>query len=358
MKTPFTPNGISTLVGSIPLTNHKEATELVLKYMADFPIWVQLPAFKEEGMVPQFAPGLPGLKNEKGKIFIDTKDENFDQEILSFYEEYMAVTEGVIPLEESRFVMSKNVANGLFTLVDMLTEKGEAFCALKGQVTGPFTLMTGTVDENDRAIFYNDQLRDAASKLLSLKAKWQARYLAKFGKPVIIFLDEPALAGFGTSAFISVTRNDVMNCFQESFDALHDEGALVGIHVCANTDWSLILDSDADIVNFDAYGYFDKFLLYADDIKKFINKGGILAWGVAPTLSAIELMKETEESLYQKWEKDAGELVKLGIDKKTLLAQSFFTPSCGTGSLSIENAEKAIMLTKRISNRARSEFLK
>ena len=34
------------------------------------------------------------------------------------------------------------------------------------------------------------------------------------------------------------------------------EGGLVGVHVCANTDWSLVLDSSADIVSFDAYALF------------------------------------------------------------------------------------------------------
>ena len=42
--------------------------------------------------------------------------------------------------------------------------------------------------------FALDQLRDAAVKLLAMKAGWQVRRLLGFGHPVLIFVDEPGLA--------------------------------------------------------------------------------------------------------------------------------------------------------------------
>ena len=75
----------------------------------------------------------------------------------------------------------------------------------------------------------------------------------------------------------------------EVIDAVHAQGALAGVHVCANTDWSLLLDSQVDIINFDAYGYFDKFVLYGDLLKQFIASGRYLAWGLVPTLLADQI---------------------------------------------------------------------
>jgi hypothetical protein len=61
---------------------------------------------------------------------------------------------------------------------------------------------------------------------------------------------------------------------QEVVDAIHADGGLAGIHVCANTDWSLVLESGADIVNFDAYAYFDRFILYGESqIRDFLAAG-------------------------------------------------------------------------------------
>jgi hypothetical protein len=103
--------------------------------------------------------------------------------------------------------------------------------------------------------FTTRSLRDAAVKHLALNARWQIRTLAGPGCPVIIFIDEPALAGFGSSELISISKEEILACLQEVVDAIHADGALAGIHVCANTDWSLVLESGADIVNFDAYTY-------------------------------------------------------------------------------------------------------
>ena len=44
-----------------------------------------------------------------------------------------------------------------------------------------------------------------------------------------------------------------------------------------------------------------------------------------------------------------------GIDKKTIISQSFITPSCGTGSLDLDSAKKVLKLTKEVSDAFRLE---
>ena len=191
-------------------------------------------------------------------------------------------------------------------------------------------------------------------KLLALKAGWQVRTLSRSGCPVIVFIDEPALAGFGSSAFISISRDEVAACLNEVVEAVQAEGGLAGIHVCANTDWSLILELHTDIVSFDAYSYFDKFILFPDHIKKFLESGGILAWGIVPTSSPDNLEKETAHSLASAWQAQAGAVAKLGIKPSKVLSQSLITPSCGTGSLSLDLAKKVLGLTRQVSDTIRS----
>ena len=192
-------------------------------------------------------------------------------------------------------------------------------------------------------------------KLLALKARWQARRLSQLGHPVIIFFDEPALAGFGSSEFISISKDAIAQSLEEVIAGVHAEGGLAGVHVCANTDWSLILDSSADIVSFDAYSYFDRFILYADKIKKFLDAGKIIAWGIVPTLKADELEKETAESLVGQWKDQAAQVEKLGFTPDQVISQSLITPSCGAGSLSTELAIKVLKLTQEVSTQIRQK---
>ena len=350
MAEKFQTNGLPALIGSLPLYDHEEAVKLVFKHTPEIPVWVQLPTYKQEGMIAQFLPGFPGLVTEEDRAFIDTANEKFDADLLRFYEDYMAVEEGQTDLDDSRFVLKADTAGGFFALMKHLQTLSDPPKAIKGQITGPITFGLGVTDQNGKAIFYNEQLRDAAVKLLAKKARWQVRKLSEFGRPVIIFFDEPALAGFGSSALISISRDEVATCFEEVIDAVHDEDGLAGVHVCANADWSLILESDADIVSFDAYSFFDRLILYQDLLKRFVTSGGILAWGIVPTLNADDIEKETTASLVAAWKDQARAVEALGINKSAILAQTLITPSCGTGSLSLDLATKVIILTREVSD--------
>ena len=353
MTETFQPGGFATLIGSLPLADHGQATDLILEHTPQIPFWAQLPVHKEEGMMAQFSNGLPGLCKDNGNVIVNTESENFDEQLLGFYEEYMGVFDGKIELEASRFVLKEDTARGFFELLKRLSSLPESAIAVKGQITGPFTLGTGIVDQNKQAIFYDAQLRDAAVKLLAMKARWQVRQLLRFKQPVLIFVDEPGLAGFGSSGFTSISREDISQCFEEIFEAVHMEGGLVGVHVCANTDWSLVLDSSADIISFDAYAYFDRFILYPEQIKDFIDSGKILAWGIVPTLNPEEIVRVSIESLWDQWQVQAKQVAALGIDMQKLINQSLITPSCGMGSLGLDSAEKVISLTKAVSRKVR-----
>jgi len=357
MATNFHPGCLPVLIGSLPLYDHAEGVKLVFEYTPEIPLWVQLPAYKEEGMIAQFQPGFPGLKSKKDKSFIDTSDPCFDDDLLEFYEDYMAVKEGETDLEGSRFVLAVDTAKGFFSFVEQLQALSDRPVAVKGQITGPVTFGLGLTDQNGKAVFYNEQLRDAAVKLLAQKARWQVKNLSGFGCPVIIFFDEPALAGFGSSAFITISRDEVANCFEEVIEAVHDEGGLAGIHVCANADWSLLLESDTDIISFDAYSFFDKLVLYPDLVKRFIQSGGILAWGIVPTLNSDDIEKETSDSLVAEWEEQVRAIQAIGIDKSAILNQTLITPSCGTGSLSLDHAKKVLVLTRQVSDIIRKKYL-
>lgn len=354
IKRNFQPDCLPVLIGSLPLVNHKDALKLVLNYTPEIPLWVQLPFYKEEGMIHQFLPGLPGLKFNQGDFYVDNQAEGFQTDLLTFYEEYLAVKEGRTDITESRFALKTVTAAGFFEFIKIYQDL-PAPIAVKGQITGPVTFGTGIKDVRGRAIFYDERVKDAATKLLAMKASYQVRQLSTIGNPVIIFIDEPALAGYGSSEFTSISREEVSTCLEEVIEEIHLEGGIAGIHVCANTDWSLVLDSSVDIVNFDAYSYFDRFVLYSDAIKNFINRGGIIAWGLIPTGSADDIAKESVGSLVNRWKEQLQQLEAIGIDVPAICSRSLITPSCGTGSLSPDQALKVIQLTRGVSDAVREE---
>ncbi|MBU0567503.1 hypothetical protein KKC52_05575, partial [bacterium] len=100
-------------------------------------------------------------------------------------------------------------------------------------------------------------------------------------------------------------------------------------------------------------GFIDNLALYPDDLTAFLKRGGILAWGIVP--SGEEVMKEDCGSLVKRFEQGLELLSGRGIQRELLLKNLFITPSCGTGSLLEEVAERAFSLTLELTNQIRKE---
>ncbi|UCG12430.1 MAG: hypothetical protein JSU72_18365 [Deltaproteobacteria bacterium] len=350
------PCGAATLIGSLPHRDRRKAIGLVFEEMREIPVWPQLSPYPLEQMMAQYNEGLPGLVCENNRTWFVTSGSSFEQELLHFYEEYLAVTEGELPLSKSRFRFGDDTGKTFFSFLERLSRQQPAPNSVKGQITGPFTLLSGLRDAEDRLSLYDPRLRDTVVKSLALKARWQAELLDRFSDPPLIFIDEPGLAGFGSSAFISVSATEVRDMLEEVASHIHEASALAGIHVCANTDWSLFFGSSLDLINFDAYNYFDRFILYRSDLLSFIERGGVVAWGIVPTMEEDDIKRENVDSLasrcLQQLKRVAGEEIPLA----TVFRQSLITPSCGCGTLSEALAEKVIHLTRGVSERLRQEL--
>ena len=138
---------------------------------------------------------------------------------------------------------------------------------------------------------------------------------------------------------------------------IHKAGGLAGTHVCANTDWSLFFGSSLDLINFDAYTYFDRFALYRRDLVPYLDRGGLVAWGIVPTLEADYINQESPDSLVNRWRGQVEELVGNDLSLETIFRQAIITPSCGCGTLPEALAERVISLTCQVSDRIRQEFV-
>ncbi len=325
------------------MTDPKKATALITRYLKDIPTWPQLARRTfHENMYVQYSEGLPCLvvDHERERIYFDT-GRDLMAEMESFYG-------GVIEGNLDRFALSEEYAPGFYCLIDALSGKArDSLVCVKGQIVGPISFGLTVTDQNKKAILYHDELMDAALKSISMKAAWQVRELKKICPQVMIWLDEPYLASFG-SGYVSLSEHQVFSYIGEAVQSIHGAGALAGIHCCGNTDWSLLMNTELDIINFDAYDYFTGMALYPQALRKFLQQGRILALGIVPT--SDKMRNETAESLSAKLDdrlRILGE--KTGLGAHAIWERCLLTPSCGTGTLSEELAQEVLETVGRIT---------
>ncbi len=342
----YLPKGAATAIGSLPFTDPNKAVDLMLSSLEEVPAWPQLPklGFKEN-MYTQYAEGLPStVIDEVNERFYFNTDDISGLE--AFYQKYLDE-------DLDYFKISADYAAGLHNFIAKVSRMEQKPKVLKGQVTGPISFGLTVRDQNDKAIIYNDQFADVVVKGLAMKAKWQEAVFNKIApdSKKIIFFDEPYLVSFG-SAFVALNYEDVLSKLDECFSAI---SAIKGIHVCGGTDWALIMQTKVDLIHFDAYEHFDTIALYPQQLNDFLKRGGILGWGITPhTVEKIE--KENSQSLLKQLSQKIDKIISLGVDKDLILNQLLVAPSCGAGSLSIENATRALELSKEVSMLYRSTY--
>lgn len=348
------PKCVATAIGSLPHPDPAKAVDVVLSAIPDAPIWPQLPRLGlHEQMEIQYSEGMPRVvvDEEKGRMFFDTSGD-YSEELAAFYEAYMA---GEETGDVSPLAITPEFSKGIPALEARLKQNGHR-PFVKCQTTGPISFALTIVDENKRAIFYNEEFVDAVVKALAMKCRWQIQKFKPYADNVICFIDEPILSAFGSSTYVSVQRDDVVAKLNEVIEAIHAEGALAGIHCCGNTEWSILVDAGVDVLNFDAHEFGETVALYPEHMRtQLLERGNALAWGVVPTNKRIR--EESVESLVAHLEKVMDNLAeKADIPKQVILEQALITPSCGTGSMDVEDAERVFQLLGETSQAMRQKY--
>jgi methionine synthase II (cobalamin-independent) len=329
----------SLAAGSLPHADPEAACQLTMGLL-DIPTWPQLPRRSFlENMYVQYSERFPGVVVNNHRIYVD-REQDLDPDLERLYVAYL-----MNDLEHA--AISEDYAAGLHCFLDGELDRPPL---VKGQVTGPVSWGLTVVDQDRRPVLYDDVLAEAAANHLRLKAAWMEQELRKLAPQTVIFVDEPYMSCFG-SAFVSLNRDQVVTFLEEVFAGI--EG-LKGVHCCGNTDWSLILSTTVDILNVDTYEYAESLALYPDEVGAFLERGGIIAWGMIP--ASNQALEETVDGIVDRFHEAVGLLTAKGLHQDDLLASALIMPSCGCGSLAVETAERVLHLTGEVSKALRERY--
>ncbi|WP_407307420.1 methionine synthase [Desulfosporosinus sp. SB140] len=347
----FKPNFLVTGVGSVPHTKGSEALDLIWSNVSRAPHWPQLPGRgAESSFVAQYLNALlaTGVIEDVNTPKFQVEANDWMERMTAFYALYLeALEDGGQTLD--KFGFSSEGGEGFELFCQDLEINGlRNAVLLKGQLSGSLTLGMQITDRNRRSSYYDETLRDMLVKNLAMHAEWQTKRLKSFGLPVLMTIDDPGLYAFGASTHVTLDRTQLIEELNSIAGGILHQKGIPGVHVCAGMDWTLIFDSEIQVVNFDAYEYMPSMMVLAKSVSEFLERGGILSWGIVPTNN--KAWEESVESLRRRLEGNISELVKRGVNESQLRQQSMLTASCGTGTLSKELAEHIYRLLSGIGS--------
>lgn len=344
-----------TAIGSLPQLNVNTAIELIKRDFSKIPFWPQMVKInKNEDMIFQFTDSMPSFFYEQGKIFLNTEYEKFFEDLETFFNDYEEIIADInSPLLDKYGITQACAFNNY---LEIIKDKKPDFA--KGQIVGPFTLSSALNKNDGTPAVYDETLREIITKNLILKALWQIKKIKEANPTTtpIIFTDEPTLSQLGTSAYVGISEEEILYMLKEIAEVLKSKGAIPAIHCCGKCDWILPLKAGFKMINPDAYSFAQNLSLFSEELNNFLQNKGKIAWGIVPTLDKASLEKTDVEDLVKKFQTAVKYLTKKGIDEKLIIENSLITPSCGAGVLSEILAEKAMDLTKSLSNRLKEIY--
>ena len=337
---PIPGNLLTTAMAVMPHTDVDRALEVALSM--DIPFWPQLPNYNYyEDMYVQASEHFPGIVLDMEKRTLRFSMEKFAIEL----EEAMAHFE-----EPDYFDISDtySVVYRRFLELD-LSERP----AIRGQLEGPISFGFNVADENDRPILFDDTVRPFMIEFMAKRVNVQLQRLKKINPNAFMFVDEPGLQFLfsAMSGYSDMAARADMDLFFSMIERPR------GVHLCGNPDWDFLLGMDLDILSLDVYSNGEVFASYASAIKKFLDRGGTLVWGIVPT-NFEPFEKETMESLEKRLETIWKTLEKSGLEAPFLLSRSLLSPAtcCLINPDKERTVEKGFRMIQELSGRLREKY--
>lgn len=333
-------NLLTTAMAVMPHTNVERALEIALSL--DVPFWPQLPNYSYyEDMYVQAAEHFPGIVLDIEKRTLRFSMDKFTEEIEAALLQFD---------DPAMFDVSEtySAVYHRFLVLDLADRP-----AIRGQLEGPISFGFNIQDQDERPIIFNDTVRPFMLEFMAKRLNVQLARLKKRNGNAFMFVDEPglqflfsAMAGYGDMK----AKGDL-----DQFFAQVDRPR--GIHLCGNPDWDFLLNLDLDVLSLDVYTNAEIFASYAGSIRKFLDRGGVIVWGIVPT-GFETFQKEDMNSMLERLENVWRVLWGKGIDKERMIARSLLSPAtcCLVNPDKERTVERAFTAVKQMSHLLREKY--
>jgi len=132
-----------------------------------------------------------------------------------------------------------------------------------------------------------------------------------------------------------------------------------GIHLCGNPDWDFLLNLDLDVLSLDVYTNAEVFGAYAKSIAKFLDRGGVIVWGIVPT-GFETFAQEKVPGLIRRLEAIWKVLWSKGIDRELLIARAMLSPAtcCLVNPDGKRTVERAFAAVRQMAGTLKNQYLR
>ncbi len=299
----------TTAMGIMPHTDVNKALNLALSL--DIPYWPQLPKVNFfEDMYAQVSEHFPGIILEPEKREVSFSLDRFYEDLEEFLQRYD---------DEKYFRLSPDYS---VVFHRFLEEDLSSYKYIRGQSIGPVSYGLKILDENKKPMIYYEEVRQTVFDFVAKKLQAQLNEMSEAHPGAFVWVDEPGLEMIfmAITGYTSERAREDYRLFLEKFPGP------TGVHLCGNPDWSFLLQMELDVLSLDVLARGHIFSRYTEEIRAFLDRGGIISWGITPTLTE-EYEQENVQSMIDNLNGLWSSLGRSGVPRRQILKQAWLAPA-------------------------------
>lgn len=335
-------------ISNLPYEDVTLCKQMMLRLYENVPYLAELPKIDpNDNIVKRTVENLPGITYKDKKLIIeDCYGSSFikcaqelDQVFNSDDENKLDAYSSSSPFWELYTEMLKRI-QPKYTVIRLL---------------GAYSFAEAVFNVSTSTMLREKAYRKYIIQAIGVKALWFINKIKSLSPEtkVILLFEEQQLYKFGSLKrnHEDITKDTIVSLFTKIFQKIQKAGGLIGVQSFEKCNWQLVLDSNVDLISFDAYNNPNSLNIISDRLGTFLAKGGYINWGIVPANNEKTIRSMNVDTAYKLFTKAIEDLSAEGISLDLLLRNSTVSVQDNLVNIPLLFAEKALMIENQLGKK-------
>jgi len=326
-------------VGALPYDNIKQTTAMMAKLFSQIPFVALLPNLSpEDTITKRLFENIPGIVYENEELVINPGVSNYKENMTKLEKAFNSPNMHNL----AAYGFKADFLEKYFQMIKKFQSKNAIF-----NIPGPLSVSQMLDNYAEQHVIVDKSYRRLSVRAVCVKALWiieKIKQVCSETVPIII-LEEPMLGQLNSIKKTNPEKDNdfIADLLREVTRKLKKAGAIVGVQCFEKCDWSIPIKAGVDLISCDAYNNPNNLAIIPEILTDFLEKGGIINWGIVPVTSDQIVQGLKIDYLEKRLSATIDGVILSGVPEELLYKASIVSLNGSTDKLSIFFAEKALM---------------
>jgi len=335
-------------IANLPYEDVLLCKQMMLRLYENIPYLAELPKIDaNDNIIHRTVQNIPGIIYKEKKLLIE------DHTTSSFMKAAAEIDRIYNTMDETDLEQYCSDSPFWEMYTEMLKRIQPQYTIIR--LLGPYSFAETIFNVSTASILKEKSYRKYIIQTIGIKAMWFLNKIKSISPntKLIILFEEQQLYKFGTLKRNNeeITKELIISIFTKLFQKLQKNGALIGVQSFEKCNWQLILESNVNLISFDAYTKASSLNIVSDRLDTFLAKGGIINWAIVPANNENAIRGLNIDFTNKIFTKAIEDLAAEGVSLDLLYKQSTVSVQAHLANIPILFAEKALMIESQLAKK-------